>query len=81
MIQRTGASFFRLKEAVAQDRFTSLWAQTRTRTLCLARLDGEDVYFILNRPRRTIITVLTRQQAMSQLGGRHAEGNKEDGSA
>ena len=73
MLQRTGASFFELKDAVSNGLFTRLWAQTHTRTLCSARLNSEEVYFILNKQRGTIITVLTETQAKSQLGEHYAE--------
>lgn len=73
MLQRTGASFYELKDAVSKGLFSRLWAQTHTRTLCSARLNGEEVYFILNKERGTIITVLSKEQARSQLGDHHAE--------
>ncbi len=69
----SGASFGRLRQAVRDRRFSYLRRQTCTRSLCLAVVDGEEVYFVLNRQRGTIITVLTRDQALSWMRD-HAEG-------
>ncbi len=62
--QRTSVdSFNRLRQAVKEKRFSYLRRQTHTRSLCLARIDGEEIYFVLNRDKGTIITVLTSEQA------------------
>lgn len=66
-VVRTNRPFWRLKEEVEAGRFQRLSAQTRTRTLCLANVDGEIVYFVLNKKRMSIVTVLSRAQARSHM--------------
>lgn len=71
---RTSRSFWQLKEEVKAGRFERLRSQSHTRTLCRADVDGESVYFVINKKRLSIITVLSAAQAMSQLEGvRHGE--------
>lgn len=66
--QRTGIGGFRkLKQAVSSGRFVYLKRQTCTRSLCRAMVDDEEVYFIINRHRGTIITVLTEEQAFTWI--------------
>jgi len=73
-IVRTDRPFWRLKEEVREGRFERLQSQSHTRTLCRADVDGEPVYFVINKKRLSIITVLTADQAFSQLRGiRHGE--------
>ena len=68
LVQRTSvASFDKLRRAVKERRFTHLRRQTCTRSLCLAVVDGEKIYFVLNRQRGTIVTVLTEAQALSWM--------------
>jgi len=62
--QRTiSGDFEKLRKAVGEGRFLFLARQTCTRSLCRATIDSEEVYFILNRRRGTIVTVLTKAQA------------------
>lgn len=70
---RTSSPFWRLKEEVEEGRFERLQSQTHTRTLCRADVDGEPVYFVINKKRMSIVTVLSADQALSQLGDRHGE--------
>jgi hypothetical protein len=68
-IARTGRPFWRLREEVEAGRFERLRSQSHTRTLCRTDIDGETVYFVLNKKRLSIITVLSADMAMSQLQG------------
>ena len=64
IVQRApGLSFYELEHMVFRGEYTILCRQSCTRSLCKA--DGPDgpVYFILNRERRSIVTVLTAKQA------------------
>lgn len=66
--QRTGVEGFgKLKRMVGEGRFAYLRRQTCTRSLCRAVVEDEEVYFILNRQRGTIITVLTEEQALTWM--------------
>jgi len=66
--QRTGVDGFgKLKRAVSEGRFVYLKRQTCTRSLCRVMIDNEEIYFILNRHRGTIITVLTEEQALTWM--------------
>jgi hypothetical protein len=66
--QRTGVDGFgKLRRAVSEGRFAYLRRQTCTRSLCRAMVDDEEVYFVLNRNRGTIITVLSEEQALSWI--------------
>jgi hypothetical protein len=66
--QRTSVgSFERLRRAVKEGHFSFLRRQSCTRSLCRAAVDGEEIYFVLNRQRGTIITVLTEDQALSWI--------------
>ena len=56
-----------LKRCVSASHFEFRKRQSCTRSICKALVDGHVVWFILNRPNRTIITVLTEDQAQSQL--------------
>ena len=68
LMQRTSAaSFEKLRQAVRNKRFRYLRRQSCTRSLCLAVVDEEEIYFVLNRERGTIITVLTKDQALSWM--------------
>lgn len=72
---RTHRSFWSLKEKVKTGRFERLMSQSHTRTLCRADVDGEIIYFVINKKRMSIITVLSSVQARAQLlGARHGEG-------
>lgn len=68
LAQRTSVeSFGRLRQAVRERRFSFMRRQSCTRSLCRARVEGEEIYFVLNRQRGTIITVLTEEQALSWM--------------
>lgn len=68
MLQRTGASFWELKRAISEERFRVLVKQSNTRNLCRTFMkSGEAVYFIYNKQRGSIITVLTKVQAASHF--------------
>jgi len=70
LAQRTGiVSFRRLKQLVREGHFEHVERQTCTRSMCRAVVDEEEVFFVINRMRGTIITVLTREQALSRLKG------------
>jgi myo-inositol-hexaphosphate 3-phosphohydrolase len=73
-VVRTHRSFWSLKEKVKAGRFERLMAQSHTRTLCRADVEGETIYFIINKKRMSIITVLSQAQAQAQLGERNGEG-------
>lgn len=75
-VTRTHRSFWSLKEKVKAGRFERLMSQSHTRTLCRADVDGEMIYFVINKKRMSIITVLSPAQARAQLLGaqEHGEG-------
>jgi len=76
MMQRTNIPFWQLKDAVSAGKFEPLVKQSNTRSLCRADFDEESVYFVYNRDRGTIITVLTEDQAatwFAEEGGGHAD--------
>jgi hypothetical protein len=60
-------NFSKLKRAVKEGKFVFLRRQTCTRSLCRAFVENEQIYFILNKQRGTIITVLTEDQALSWI--------------
>ena len=77
LAQRTSVESFRgLRQAVIERRFLSLRRQSCTRSLCCATVDGETIYFVLNRQRGTIITVLTEEQAFSWMRD-HEQGQEQ----
>lgn len=68
LAQRTTIkSFSKLKRVVKEGKFVFLKRQTCTRSLCRAFVENEQIYFILNKQRGTIITVLTEDQALSWM--------------
>jgi len=68
LAQRTEVdSFSKLRRTVGEGKFAYLRRQTCTRSLCRAMVDDQEVYFVLNRQRGTIITVLTEEQALSWM--------------
>lgn len=61
LVKRTDGklSFEELKRRVADGKFEYVSRQSVTRTLCRVRLEDEShVYFILNRKKKSIVTVL-----------------------
>ena len=78
LVQRApGLSFYELEHMVFRGEYKTLCRQSCTRSLCKA--DGPDgpVYFILNRERRSIVTVLTAKQAslwLAQVNDKVKEG-------
>lgn len=68
LAQRTEVdSFSKLRRIISEGNFAYLRRQTCTRSLCRAMIDDQEVYFVLNRQRGTIITVLTEEQALSWM--------------
>jgi len=61
------ATMEELKRCVKDGAFNYLYRQTRTRSICSAVVNGHDVYFVLARPNNGIVTVLTEEQARSQI--------------
>lgn len=75
LAQRTEIDgFSKLKRAVREKRFAFLRRQTCTRSLCRALVDGVEIYFILNRQRGTVVTILTEEQALSWMRSHGNEG-------
>lgn len=64
----SSATFDGLRAAVDAGRFEFVERQTCTRSLCRAHVGGEDVYFVLNRRTRSIVTVLDAAQAALHIG-------------
>src|SRR5574343_1644540 len=78
LAQRTSVgSFGRLQREVREKRFSFLRRQSCIRSLGRAVVDGEEIYFVLNRQRGTIITVLTEEQALSWMRD-HEQGQGQD---
>lgn len=68
LLQRTKIKDFKkLKNAVIEGRFVCIEKQSNTRNLCQATIDEEEVYFVINKKRKTIITVLTKEQAQQNF--------------
>lgn len=65
-------TFEKLVRAVAQKEFHFVARQTSSRSVCYTCIDGAEVWFVLNRLRGSIITVLTEEQAQAHI----AEGAK-----
>lgn len=79
LAQRTAVeNFTRLKQLVREKRFSYMKRQSCTRSLCCAMVGDEEVYFVLNRQRGTIITVLTPEQAHSWIRSHEGQTPGED---
>jgi hypothetical protein len=69
LVQRytTHCSIDELQQKIDADDFEFKKRQSVSRSLCLAIVNGHDVWFVLNRKTRQPVTVLTREMAESQM--------------
>jgi hypothetical protein len=69
LVQRYTAtcSIAELQQQIATGDFEFKRRQSVSRSLCLTVVNGHDVWFVLNRKTREPVTVLTPEQAQTQL--------------
>lgn len=61
--------FYQLRQVVNEGRFEFLRRQSGTRSICRAWVERCWVYFVMNRKLKSIVTVLSEEQAVSQMVG------------
>lgn len=82
-VQRTRCpiSFSELKELIEKGDYQVVVKQSCTRSLCLAKVGVESIWFVMNRKTKSVITILTAKQARNWVGAEAEKGKESEAEA